>query len=87
MEALSADGPITVFAPTNEAFDKLPEGTLEMLLKPENKEKLVKVLTLHAVDGKVMSESLTTSEVTTLNGEDISVNVAEDGVTIDGAKV
>ena len=69
VEALSGEGPLTIFAPTNEAFEKLPEGTLEMLMEPENKEKLVAILKLHAVDGKVMSADLETTEVETLGGE------------------
>ena len=87
VEALSGEGPMTVFAPTNEAFEKLPEGTLEMLLKPENKEKLVAILMFHAVDGKVMSTDLATSEVKTLNGAPVNVVVAEEKVTVDGATV
>ena len=55
VETLAGKGPFTVFAPTNEAFAKLPEGTVESLLKPENKDKLISVLTYHVVPGKVMS--------------------------------
>ena len=87
VEALSGEGPITVFAPTNAAFEKLPEGTVEMLLKPENKEKLVEILKYHAVGGKVMSADLETAEVKTLNGEPIAVVVTDDEVSIDGAEV
>lgn len=58
VETLQSDGPFTVFAPTNAAFDKLPKGTVETLLKPENKEKLQAVLTLHVVSGKVDSKAL-----------------------------
>ncbi len=64
VETLQGDGPFTVFAPTNEAFAKLPEGTVEELLKPENKETLVKILTFHVVPGKVMA-----SQVVTLDGK------------------
>ncbi len=60
VETLSGDGPFTVFAPTNEAFAKLPEGTVETLLKPENKETLVKILTCHVVGKAVMSDALNT---------------------------
>src|SRR5690606_20038929 len=56
VETLKGEGPFTVFAPTDEAFAKLPEGTVETLLKPENKEKLVAILTYHVVPGKVMAE-------------------------------
>ena len=63
-ETLSGEGPFTVLAPTNEAFEKLPEGTLEMLLKPENKEKLAGILMLHVIEGKV-----TASQVKQLDGE------------------
>ncbi|MBC8049562.1 MAG: fasciclin domain-containing protein, partial [Chitinophagales bacterium] len=55
VETLKGAGPFTVFAPTDDAFKKLPEGTVEMLLKPENKDKLVSILTYHALSGKVMS--------------------------------
>ena len=58
VETLQSEGPFTVFAPTNEAFEALPEGVLEMLLKPENKDKLTAVLTYHVVPGKVMSGDL-----------------------------
>ena len=87
VDALNAEGPITVFAPTNEAFEKLPEGTLEMLLEPENKEKLVKILKFHAVGGKVMAADLTTTEVETLNGDSVSVVVTDGKPTIGGAEV
>ena len=58
VETLKGEGPYTVFAPTNEAFAKLPKGTLESLLKPENKQKLVAILTYHVVPGKVMAKDV-----------------------------
>ncbi|MEM6280202.1 MAG: fasciclin domain-containing protein, partial [Verrucomicrobiota bacterium] len=63
VETLSGEGPFTVFAPTNEAFAKIPEETLADLLKPENKEKLVGILTYHVVSGKVMSSDVAAGEV------------------------
>ena len=62
VEALSGDGPFTIFAPTNEAFAKLPAGTVESLLKPENKAKLVSILTYHVVPAKVMAADVKTGE-------------------------
>jgi uncharacterized surface protein with fasciclin (FAS1) repeats len=86
-ETLSGDGPFTVFAPTNEAFAKLPEGTVDELLKPENKEKLAGILTYHVVAGKVMSKDLSDGQKAgTVNGQEITVTM-EDGVKIDAATV
>lgn len=88
VEALQADGPFTVFAPTDEAFEKLPEGTLESLLKTENKEKLVAILKYHVVSGEVMAEkAMTLTEAETLNGENVSIEKKEDGLYVGGAKV
>jgi len=88
VDALSGDGPITVFAPTNEAFENLPEGTLETLLNPENIEDLQSILTYHAVNGMIMSSDLVTTPIATLNGEDVQVTVNEDGsVMINNANV
>lgn len=87
VETLSGDGPFTVFAPNNAAFAKLPEGTVGSLLKPENKEKLVAILTYHVVSGKVMAADVATGEVTTVNGAKASLKAGDDGVTIDSAKV
>jgi uncharacterized surface protein with fasciclin (FAS1) repeats len=87
-DVLSGEGPYTVFAPTNEAFAKLPEGTVEMLLLPENKDKLVAILTYHVVAGDVSAaEVVELTEVTTLEGGTATISVTEAGVTIDGAKV
>ena len=86
-ETLSGNGPFTVFAPTNEAFAKLPAGTVEELLKPENKEKLASILTYHVVAGKVMSKDLSNGQkAKTVNGQEITVAIG-DGVKIDTATV
>ena len=87
VETLSGTGPFTVFAPTDDAFVKLPAGTLDDLLKPENKEKLAGILTYHVVSGKVMAADVKTGEVATVNGAKAKLNVSSDGVTIDKAKV
>ena len=80
---LSSDGPFTVFAPTNAAFAKLPAGTVESLLKPENKAQLVSILTYHVVAGKVLS-----GDVVKLNGKNVgTVNGATVRVTVKGGKV
>jgi len=84
---LSGEGPFTVFAPTNEAFDALPEGTLDMLLKPENKDKLVAVLTYHVVSGKVMSSDLKNGmKPKTVQGDKVKVDLSN-GAMINDAKV
>lgn len=88
VETLKGDGPFTVFAPTDAAFAALPKGTLEMLLKPENKDKLVAILTYHVVAGKVMSTDLSNGQkAATVNGEKVSVSIANGTVKISGAKV
>ena len=88
VDVLKGDGPFTVFAPTDEAFAALPAGTVENLLKPENKDQLVAILTYHVVPGKIMSADIAgkTAEVTTVQGSDISVN-AMNGVMVDSATV
>lgn len=88
VDVLKGDGPFTVFAPTDEAFAALPEGTVENLLKPENKEQLVAVLTYHVVSGKIMSADIadTQTEVASVQGSELSVN-ATDGVKVDDANV
>ena len=85
---LKGDGPFTVFAPTDEAFAALPEGTVENLLKPENKDQLIAVLTYHVVPGKIMSSDIagTATMVESVQGSELNVN-ATDGVTVDGATV
>ena len=88
VDALSGEGPFTVFAPTNEAFARLPAGTLEMLLLPENKDKLVAILTYHVVSGKVMAADVVTlTEATSLEGDAIVISASESGVMVDEANV
>jgi uncharacterized surface protein with fasciclin (FAS1) repeats len=88
VDVLKSDGPFTVFAPTDAAFAKLPAGTVESLLKPENKNKLVSVLTYHVVPGKVMSGDLAGKklEAATVQGQKVKID-ATNGVTVDGANV
>jgi len=88
VETLKGVGPFTVFAPTDEAFAKLPAGTVDDLLKPENKDKLVAVLTYHVVPGKVMAADLAGKETKakTVQGQEVTIS-GKDGVTVDGAKV
>jgi uncharacterized surface protein with fasciclin (FAS1) repeats len=86
VETLSGDGPFTVFAPTNDAFAKLPAGTVDALLKPENKDQLAAILTYHVVAGKVMSSDLTDGQkVKTVQGEELTVGVADGKVTLTDA--
>lgn len=88
VDTLKGEGPFTVFAPTDEAFAKLPEGTVEGLLKPENKDQLVAVLTYHVVPGKVMSGDIAGKmmDVATVQGGKLKVD-ATDGVKVDNANV
>jgi uncharacterized surface protein with fasciclin (FAS1) repeats len=89
VDTLKGPGPFTVFAPTDNAFKKLPEGAVENLLKPQNKAELVKVLTYHVVPGKVMSTSLSgkQTEVKTVEGEMLEIDASSKGVMVDNAKV
>lgn len=88
VETLSGTGPFTVFAPSNAAFAALPAGTLDDLLKPENKAKLASILTYHVVADKVTSTDLTDGmKAKTLNGQEITINVKEGKVTVNGAIV
>ncbi len=88
VDTLKGEGPFTVFAPNDAAFDKLPPGTLENLLKPENKEKLQAILTYHVVPGKVMAKDVVMLETAkTANGQNLSVGKSADGVMIDNAKI
>ncbi|WP_407654431.1 fasciclin domain-containing protein [Catalinimonas niigatensis] len=88
VETLKGDGPFTVFAPTNEAFEALPAGTLEMLLKPENKDKLIAVLTYHVVSGDVESSGLSDGmSVATVEGSDIDVSIDGASVMVNEASV
>lgn len=88
VDTLKSDGPFTVFAPTNEAFAKLPAGTVENLLKPEKKEQLVAVLTYHVLPGKVMSSEVAGKKLsaTTVQGSDVDID-AMNGVSVNNAKV
>jgi uncharacterized surface protein with fasciclin (FAS1) repeats len=86
-ETLSGDGPFTVFAPTDRAFANLPAGTVERLLKPENKAQLVKVLTYHVVPGTVLSKDLKSGEVKTVEGSPVEVSVKMRSVMVNNAKV
>ncbi|MDX2270537.1 MAG: fasciclin domain-containing protein [Cyanobacteriota bacterium] len=89
VETLKGEGPFTVFAPTDEAFAALPEGTLEELLKPENKEKLVEILTYHVVAGEALSTSLKDGEVETVEGAavEVKINAEAKEVMVNDAKV
>lgn len=85
---LKGDGPFTVFAPTDAAFAALPAGTVESLLKPESKDKLIQILTYHVVPGKVMSGDLAgkVTKAATVEGSEVTVD-ATDGVKVDNATV
>jgi len=90
VDTMKSAGPFTVFAPTDDAFAKLPAGTVEELLKPENKAKLAAILTYHVVSGKVMASTVVTmdgAKVPTVNGAEATIKVGTDGVMVDGAKV
>lgn len=86
VDTMKGDGPFTVFAPTDAAFEKLPEGTVENLLKPENKDKLVDILTYHVVSGKVMAKTaVTLDKATALNKDDIKLAVTDGTLTLNGS--
>ena len=90
VETLSGAGPFTVFAPTDEAFAKLPAGTVEELVKPENKEKLTAILTYHVLAGKVMAADAIAADgkmVKTVNGQEIAIKVKDGKVMINDATV
>ena len=88
VDTLKGDGPFTVFAPTDDAFAKLPDGTVESLLKPENRDQLVAILTYHVVPGKVKAADVVKlSEASTVNGQEVAITVADNGVQIDNANV
>lgn len=88
VETLQGKGPFTVFAPTDAAFAKLPKGTVEDLLKPENKEKLASILKYHVVAGSVLSKDVIGLEsAKTVNGQSLSIKVKDGAVSIDGANV
>jgi uncharacterized surface protein with fasciclin (FAS1) repeats len=84
-DTLSGDGPFTVFAPTNEAFEAIPEATLTALLEPENQETLTKILTYHVIAGEVLSTDIQPGAVTTVEGTDLTIEVeGENVVLVDG---
>jgi uncharacterized surface protein with fasciclin (FAS1) repeats len=88
VDTLKGPGPFTVFAPTYEAFAKLPAGTVEELLKPENKEKLVAILTYHVVPGKVMAKDVVTlTSAKTVNGKSVTISTQNGAVMVDNARV
>jgi len=88
VDVLKSEGPFTVFAPTDEAFAALPEGTVENLLKPENKDQLVAVLTYHVVPGRVMAADVVTlTEAATVQGSTVDISVEDGVVKVDNATV
>ena len=88
VETLKGEGPFTVFAPTDEAFAALPEGTVDDLLKPENRDTLTAVLTYHVVPGKVMAEdAMAADSATTVQGQDISITTMDGRVMVNDATV
>jgi transforming growth factor-beta-induced protein len=88
VDALNGDGPLTVFAPTDEAFAKLPKGTVETLLKPENKAKLAAILTFHVVPGRVEARAaITAGKAKTLQGQEVEFAIVDGRVTVNGANV
>ena len=88
VDALKGEGPLTVFAPTDEAFAKLPAGTVENLLKPENKDKLIAVLTYHVVPGRVTAgEVVSLQSAKTVNGQSLRISAREGNVMVDDARV
>ncbi|CUS48064.1 MAG: hypothetical protein HLUCCO02_05785 [Idiomarinaceae bacterium HL-53] len=89
VDTLNGEGEFTVFAPTDEAFAALPEGTVEDLLKPENRDQLISILTYHVVSGEVMSSDIANQELSaeTLQGSNIDINATNGGVMINNATV
>jgi len=88
VDVLKSDGPFTVFAPTNEAFAALPAGTLESLLKEENKDQLIQILTYHVVAGEVKSTDLSDGmKAKTVEGSEIKINISDSGAMINDANV
>ena len=87
VETLQGKGPFTVFAPTDEAFAKLPAGTVENLLKPENRDQLVAILKYHVVPGRVLAADVRTMEAKTAQGQSVKLKVSGDGVMVDNARV
>lgn len=88
VDTLKGEGPFTVFAPTDDAFAKLPDGTIDMLLMPANKDKLVSILTYHVVPGKVMAADVVKlDKATTVQGQDVMIKTMGDKVMVNGANV
>jgi uncharacterized surface protein with fasciclin (FAS1) repeats len=88
VDTLKGPGPFTVFAPTDEAFAKLPPGTLEMLLKPENKAKLQSILTYHVVSGQVLAKDVVKlKSAKTVEGQSLTIKVTDGGVMVNNAHV
>jgi uncharacterized surface protein with fasciclin (FAS1) repeats len=88
VDTLKGPGPFTVFAPTDEAFAKLPAGTVENLLKPENHDKLVAILTYHVIPGRIMAKDVVKlHEAKTVNGKDVAIMVEGGKVMVDNANV
>ncbi len=88
VDTLKGDGPFTVFAPTDSAFEKLPAGTVETLFKPENKDQLVSILTYHVVPGKVMASDVAKlNNAQTVNGASVSISTKGDAVMINASAV
>ncbi|PTO82698.1 fasciclin domain-containing protein [Vibrio splendidus] len=88
VDTLKGEGPFTVLAPTDEAFAALPEGTVDMLLKPENKDKLVAVLTYHVIPGKIMAaEVMKLNSAVTVQGSAVMIAIDDGNVMINNAKV
>jgi uncharacterized surface protein with fasciclin (FAS1) repeats len=87
VKTLQGPGPFTVFAPTDEAFAKLPKAALADLLKPENKAKLAGILTYHVLSGKIMAADVKTMKAKTVNGQELAIKVSGSTVTVDEAKV
>ena len=88
VNTLKGPGPFTVFAPTDEAFAKLPAGTLDDLLKPENRDKLRAILTYHVVPGKVSSANVVKlSSIKTVNGQDVKIKAMDGGIMVNTARV
>jgi uncharacterized surface protein with fasciclin (FAS1) repeats len=91
VDALKGEGPFTVFAPTNKAFEKLPKGTVESLLKPENKDKLVEILTYHVIPGRVMAADVaglqSGAKVKTLSGGEVTVKKAGNNIFLNTSRI
>ncbi|MFH4853088.1 fasciclin domain-containing protein [Vibrio diabolicus] len=88
VDTLKGEGPFTVFAPTDDAFAKLPDGTVDMLLMPENKDKLVSILTYHVVPGKVMAADVVKlDKAATVQGQDVMIKTMGDKVMVNDANV